>query len=131
MARCGQCGAELPDYYTSCPNCGSTAINKGPAVGPAAPTGYIPPAATREVTTVGGWFGWTLLMAFLPIIGAIITLNATKDPTAKNYAKLMIILQAISIVLQIIFRLAMAPALEELMSEMNLNGLIAVITSVI
>ena len=26
MARCTSCGAELPDYYTSCPNCGGTQV---------------------------------------------------------------------------------------------------------
>ena len=128
MARCGQCGAELPDYYTSCPNCGSTAINKG--AGPA-PAGYIPPAATREVTSVGGWFGWTMLMAFLPFIGAIITMKVSKDPTAQNYAKLMIILQAISIVLQIILRVVFTPMLNELTEELTATGLFAVLTSII
>ena len=130
MARCGQCGSELPDYYTSCPNCGSTAINKGAAAGPA-PVGYIPPAATREVTTVGGWFGWTMLMSVLPIIGAVITMKASKDPTAQNYAKLMIILQAISLVLQIVLRTVLIPALEELANELNTTGLFAVLTSMI
>ena len=49
----------------------------------------------REVTSAGGWFCWFLLLSFVPIIGTIIMLCSTKDPTAKNYAKLTLIMQII------------------------------------
>lgn len=113
MARCNQCGAELPDYYTSCPNCGGQVLQPSPAVNaPVQPAGgYIPMSQQRAITTPVGWLGWSLLCGILPIIGAIIMLNATKDPTAKNFAKLMIIMQAIGIVLGIIFAAILVPAM--------------------
>ena len=101
MAKCRSCGADLPDYYTSCPNCGSTDIAQGVAA--PASSGYVPMSQQRVVTSVGGWFGWYLLLSFVPIIGTIIMLCSAKDPTAKNYAKLMLILQIIAIILTIIF----------------------------
>ena len=112
MARCNQCGSELPDYYTSCPNCGGSVVRQAPPVHPAQPmNGYVPMAQQREVTSMGAWFGWSLLCGILPIIGPIIMLNSAKDPTAKNYAKLMLIMQAIGIVLLIIFGAILIPAM--------------------
>ena len=68
MARCNQCGSELPDYYTSCPNCGGGVVRQAPPVQPAQPmNGYIPMAQQREVTGMGAWFGWSLLCGILPI----------------------------------------------------------------
>ena len=109
MAKCRSCGADLPDYYTSCPNCGSTDLAKGVAA--PASSGYVPLSQQRVVTTMGGWFGWYLLLTFLPIIGTIIMLCTAKDPTAKNYAKLMLIMQIISIVLCIILAAILVPAM--------------------
>lgn len=112
MARCNQCGSELPDYYTSCPNCGGGVVKQAPPVQPYPQAGgYIPMQQQREITSMGAWFGWTLLCSILPIIGPIIMLNSAKDPTAKNYAKLMLILQAVMIVLLIIFGAVLIPAM--------------------
>lgn len=115
MARCNGCGADLPDYYTSCPNCGA-ALNAGAAGAPipqAQPMGgYVPPMAQqRQITSVLGWLGWSLLCSALPIIGAIIMLNVTKDPTAKNFAKLMLILNCIGIVIGLLFAAILVPAM--------------------
>ena len=95
MITCPHCGTQNPDHYTQCPNCGNPLVQAQPQ-----PAAYIPPAAQQpanEITSTGLWFGWYLLIGFLPIIGSVIMLCATKDPSAKNYAKLMIILQAIGI----------------------------------
>ncbi|MCQ2417074.1 MAG: hypothetical protein MJ071_04595 [Oscillospiraceae bacterium] len=114
MARCAQCGSEQPDFYKNCPQCGG-AIIAGPA-GPAAPTAvYTPAGSTRQITTVGGWFGWTMLLGFLPIIGAVIMMLTSKDETAKNYAKLMLILQIVGIVLSIAFNGLMASVIENML----------------
>ena len=95
-----KCGAQHPDNYKQCPNCGN--LLQSPATQPATYNGYIPPAYQEAPTTsVGAWFGWYLLCAVLPLIGAIILLNVTKDPSAKNFAKLNIILSIIGIVLAI------------------------------
>ena len=62
MARCNQCGSELPDYYTSCPNCGGSVVRQAPPVQPAQPmNGYVPMAQQREVTGMGAWFRRILL----------------------------------------------------------------------
>ena len=112
MARCIQCGAELPDYYTSCPNCGGQVQQGAPAMSaPVQPTGYIPMSQQRVITSPLGWLGWSFLCGILPIIGAIIMLNVTKDQTAKNYAKLMIIMQAIGLVLSLILVAILVPAM--------------------
>lgn len=111
MARCNSCGAELPDYYTSCPNCGGTSLTKSPVSASPASTGYVPMSQQREVTSAGGWFCWFLLLSFLPIIGTIIMLCTVKDPTAKNYAKLTLIMQIIGIVLTIILIMILVPAM--------------------
>lgn len=116
MGRCTQCGVEMPDYYAKCANCGGQIAQTGAA----APQmgGYIPPAAQpRTITSAGGWFGWMMLCSFFPVIGPIIMLKSSKDETAKNYAKLMIILQAISIVISIIFQNIFTPALSEYLRE--------------
>lgn len=113
MAKCNQCGAELPDYYTSCPNCGGQVISNQGAPQPQAQPigGYTPMSQQRVITSVGGWFGWYLLTCVLPIIGPIIMLTSAKDPTAKNFAKLMIILQAVAIVICLIFGAILIPAM--------------------
>ena len=105
MKLCPNCGTQCADQYTQCPNC-RTDLPASSVYASPQPTysGYIPPAyQAAPVTTVGGWFGWTLLCSFLPIIGAIIMMNAAKDPTAKNFAKATLIVQIISIILCIIF----------------------------
>lgn len=112
MARCTSCGAELPDYYTSCPNCGGQVSQNAPAQAPVMQGQYYAPAPEqRVITSIGGWFGWTLLCGFLPIIGAIIMLNCSKDQTAKNFAKLMIIMQAIGFVLGLLFSSILVPSM--------------------
>lgn len=114
MARCNQCGAELPDYYASCPNCGGQVIqNTQPQPAPQPMGGYIPMSQQRTVTSMGGWFCWSLLIGFLPIIGSIIMMLTAKDPTAKNYGKLMLILQIIGIVLVIAFGAAIIAMIKQ------------------
>ena len=111
MARCNSCGAELPDYYTSCPNCGGTSISKAPSSASSVSSGYVPMSEQRVVTSALGWFGWFMLISFVPLIGTIIMLCSTKDPTAKNYAKLALIMQIIGLVLCIICIAAFASIL--------------------
>ena len=102
MGRCSGCGADMPDYYTKCPNCGSAIVPGGGSPAPSS-GGYVPPAYHQEVTTAGGWFGWMMLCGMLPSIGAIIMLNVTKDQSAKNFAKMYLIVQIIGIVLYVVF----------------------------
>ena len=101
MATCPNCGTQNPDNYTQCPNCGAQ-LAQQPI--PQQPMGYVPPAYQQQepVTSVGGWFGWTLLVGVLPLIGAIIMLCTVKDPSAKNYAKLIVIMQVIVIAIYVL-----------------------------
>lgn len=112
MARCASCGSQLPDYYTSCPNCGGSQVVRDDAV----PQFQQPKPLRREVLTTGQWFKWTLLISFLPIIGNIIMLCVVKDPSAKNFAKMMLIFALIAGVLSAIIFI---PALIGYMSRLE------------
>ena len=117
MAFCPHCGTQSPDNYTQCPNCGASLpqmqtpppqpVYQGPPQNPYAgayPGGPQPMMQPQDaVTSAGAWFGWTMLLGILPVIGAIIMLSASNDPSAKNYAKLMLILQAVVVGLYILF----------------------------
>lgn len=114
MIICPHCGTQSPDHYPQCPNCGAQLIQPQAAPQPMQqPMGYVPPAYQQQpVTSVGGWFGWSLLIGFLPLIGAIIMLCTVKDPSAKNYAKLIVILQAVVVAIYVlIFALGVAAGL--------------------
>lgn len=113
MAFCPHCGTQSPDNYTQCPNCGASLpqmqtpppqpVYQGPPQNPYA-GGYAQPVSPMdEITSTGSWFGWYLLVSILPVIGPIIMLSATKDPSAKNFAKLWLILQAVVVVIYILF----------------------------
>ena len=112
MKTCPQCGTQNPDHYTHCPNCGAQYTPQQPMAAPMQqpmpqpmqqPMGYVPPAYQPDpVTSVGAWFGWSLLISFLPLIGAIIMLCSVKDPSAKNYAKLIVVMQVIVLIFYII-----------------------------
>ena len=105
MITCPHCGTMNPDHYTQCPNCGSPLVQAQAQPQPAPqPSAYIPPAAqpVNEITSLGSWFGWYLLLCILPVIGTIIMLCSVKDPSAKNFAKLMLILQAVVIAIYVL-----------------------------
>jgi rRNA maturation protein Nop10 len=110
MITCPHCGTQSPDYYTQCPNCGGAISGASPQQPvqqpfqqPATTGGYIPPAYQQEpVTSMGAWFGWSLIIGLLPVIGTIIMLCCVKDPSAKNYAKMALVLQCIALVIYII-----------------------------
>ena len=116
MKTCPQCGTQNPDHYTHCPNCGAQYPTQQPTLQPMQPpvqqpmpqpspqmNGYIPPAYQPDpITSVGAWFGWTLLIGILPLIGGIIMLCCVKDPSAKNYAKLVVVLQVVVTVIYVL-----------------------------
>ena len=98
MARCNSCGADLPDYYTSCPQCGSTSLSRGVSAAPPPPVNY-GTIEQRKITTAGEWFLWMLLCGLLPVIGPIIMLCCTKDKSVKNFAVVYLIFYVISLIL--------------------------------
>ena len=102
MANCYICGAAMPDYAASCPICGTPVQQAAPNPGYGNPyqQPYQQPYAAqppRDITSSWAWFGWILLCMVLPVIGPIIMLASSNDPSAKNYGKCMLILQTISI----------------------------------
>lgn len=101
MKLCPNCGTQNADMYTTCTNCNAPlpAAAPQPIYG-GGTNGYIPRSLqSAPVTSMGGWFGWSLLCGILPIIGAIIMICSAKDPSAKSYAKATLILQIIGLVL--------------------------------
>lgn len=105
MPKCFNCGAEFTGNF--CPDCGLPADNSlhEPAPNPG-PQPYAPPpvynnitVANNNTTSTGGWFGWQLLEALLPIIGIILMLCVSNDDSVKNYAKARLIWCAVAIVL--------------------------------
>ena len=104
MKTCPQCGTQNPDHYTHCPNCGAQYPIQQPMQQPMQQNAYIPPAYQQQepVTSVGAWFGWSLLIGMFPLIGAIIMLCCIKDPSAKNYAKLIVVMQVIVLVIYVL-----------------------------
>lgn len=109
MAICTNCGAPVEGKF--CTNCGAAAPNAaGPASipqqnfqNPAPVYNNITVSGNDNATGVGGWIGWMFLISFLPIIGHIIMLACSKDPSAKNFAKAQLVLYGIVLGLFLLF----------------------------
>jgi len=95
MKLCPNCGTQNADQYAQCVSCGTVL----PAAAPQpvySGGGYVPPAyQPQPPVSMGAWFGWSLLCAFLPILGAVIMMLTAKQTSAKNFAKAMIVVQII------------------------------------
>lgn len=116
MKLCPNCGTQNADHFTQCPNCGTLLPDTTPQPVYSGTAGYVPPAYQESpVTSMGGWFGWSLLCGLLPFIGPIIMLCSAKDPSAKNFGKAMLILQAVATVLLILFGAALIATLRAVM----------------
>lgn len=109
MAICTNCGAPVEGQF--CTNCGAAAPKTaGPAPipqqnfqNPAPVYNNITVSGSDNATTVGGWIGWMFLLSFFPLIGQIIMLACSKDPSAKNFAKAQLILTGIILGLFLLF----------------------------
>lgn len=97
MANCYKCGTEYTGNF--CPNCGASPAAAAMAQQPVFNNISVVQTTT---TSVGGWIGWMILCAALPLLGVIIMLLASNDPSAKNFAKAQLILYAIATVIAII-----------------------------
>ncbi len=98
MARCNVCGAELPDYYTSCPNCGGVSLSQS-APSPAVQAALQP---HREVTSVGMWVVWLVVCSAIPVIGPIVLLCTAKDPSLKEFGKAYLVFYIVMSVIAIV-----------------------------
>lgn len=109
MAICTNCGAPVEGQF--CTNCGAAAPKAaGPAPipqqnfqNPAPVYNNITVSGSDNATSVGGWIGWMFLLSFFPLIGQIIMLACSKDPSAKNFAKAQLILTGIILGLFLLF----------------------------
>lgn len=98
MAICTNCGAPVEGQF--CTNCGTAAPK---AAGSAPVYNNITVSGSDNATSVGGWIGWMFLLSFFPLIGQIIMLACSKDPSAKNFAKAQLILTGIILGLFLLF----------------------------
>ena len=115
MKVCNNCGTSLHDSATFCTNCGASVPASYPAYNPVAP-------AAKESISVGGWIGRSLIPC-IPLVGSIVYLimlfiwmgDTKKEDTFRNWAKAQLIVMAIvvglSIILSIIFGVALADLL--------------------
>ena len=105
MAVCYKCNTEFTGKF--CPACGTQA-QKGPAPVQyanrmAAPVySNVVAAAPTHTTSVMGWIGWMILISLLPILGVVIMALAATDESAKNFAKAILVLILVGIILGLI-----------------------------
>lgn len=101
MTFCNNCGSSVQDGTTFCPNCGASVPANYPVQGNQ--------PAQKEVVSVGGWIGRTLIPC-IPIVGGIIYFimlfvwsgNKKKEDSFRNWAKAQLIVTAIVLVLTIL-----------------------------
>ena len=93
MAFCRNCGNQLNDQATFCPNCG-TAQSAAAAQAPAAPA-----------PVDNGGFWWGALGCCVPIVGLILFLvwKDTKPKTAKSAGKGALISVIVGVVFYILY----------------------------
>lgn len=114
MAKfCTCCGRIIPDLAMQCPQCGGMQapmnIPQSPPVGTLTPfpniqrVDPIPPVyqqtAEDGILTTGQWFGWLLVLTFLGIFGSVIMYNHVRDKSARNLARVLLILHCVIIIL--------------------------------
>ena len=118
MANCTSCGAELKEGLKFCTSCGAVVTEAPPVtnVPPVQPTvqpvvtpvaPQDPMAGTKyELISTWGYIGISLLMC-IPLIGQILMIvwacGGCRKLQKRNYARAMLIMFAISLVLSLIF----------------------------
>ncbi|WP_295154444.1 hypothetical protein [uncultured Ruminococcus sp.] len=130
---CSSCGTSNPDHVTNCVNCGAVLDNYN-QVYPVNQGGYTQPynqqysqpysqqypqaynAPYNPPTTMGGWFGWLLLCSFFPIIGQLIMLSS-KDESARNFAKVQLLLALIGIIAFVVIVVVFGVSLSDIFNS--------------
>ena len=131
---CENCGNKIPDEAKFCPVCGATtgsaqpsyAAPEQPPVRPAAPA-YVPPQpvsyAAQQANpplSVGQYLGMYLLMC-VPILNIVLlfmwAFGSAVNLNKKNYARAVLILFAVSVVIWIIFGGIFIGAMSNLMND--------------
>ena len=118
MSFCSNCGSSLQQGTTYCPNCGASAPSNAPVQVNTPVQINVP--TNKEVISVGGWIGRTLI-PYIPIVGSIVYLimlfvwsgDTKKEDSFRNWAKAQLVVMAISIVLAILLVIILGPVLSE------------------
>ncbi len=117
MKVCPNCHAQLTDDTVFCTTCGAQQAAPAPAPvatqAPVAPM-YSYPAPPKQVMTVGGWIGRSLI-PYIPIVGSIVYLimlfiwmgDETKEDSFRNWAKAQLIVMLIAVGIVVAFFLLM------------------------
>lgn len=123
---CASCGAALDPSGKFCPACGAP-ISEQAAAPATPPTAYQQPAYTAPasnqalapVMSVGSYIGM-MLLACIPLVGFILLLvwafGSNENPNKKNYARAVLLLSVIAIVISIIFIIATGGLMAALLS---------------
>lgn len=118
---CKKCGGKVESYASHCPFCGEAMGGNDVT---ATYTTSIP-AQSGAHRSVLGWIGTYLLMG-LPLVGIIMLFvwafgDKTKaDPTFRNWARMMLIVQAVAVVLVVVYIIILGPVLFEVLESMPL-----------
>ncbi len=119
MKVCPHCQAQLTDDTVFCTTCGAQQSAPAPAPAPVATQApvapmYPYPAPPKQVMTVGGWIGRSLI-PYIPIVGGIVYLvmlfiwmgDETKEESFRNWAKAQLIVTLIAVGIVVAFFLLM------------------------
>lgn len=98
MRTCKKCGTKFDSSVSYCPVCGTNVLTNLPAVG-----------SSKEVISVGGWIGRTLIPC-IPVIGAIAYLimlfvwsgDTEKEDSFRNWAKAQLIVMGIALAVAVV-----------------------------
>lgn len=129
MIICANCGAEVDDGLKYCPSCGSvikqipnnippqTQYTPQPMQRPAAEQcrtcsgSYERPAPGSQYAPMGAWayFGWTLLLTYIPFVSFILTIVFSANSSninRRSFARSRLIFHIIGTTILLIFLLA-------------------------
>lgn len=129
MIICANCGAEVDDGLKYCPSCGNvikqipsnippqTQYTPQPMQQPAAEQcrtcsgSYERPAPGSQYAPMGAWayFGWTLLLTYIPFVSFILTIVFSANSSninRRSFARSRLIFHIIGTTILLIFLLA-------------------------
>ena len=98
MRTCKKCGTKFDSSVSYCPVCGTNVLTNLPAA-----------ASSKEVISVGGWIGRTLIPC-IPVIGTIAYLvmlfvwsgDTEKEDSFRNWAKAQLIVMGIALAVAVV-----------------------------
>ncbi len=73
MKVCSECGSQVSDQYTTCPNCGSMNLTVQNNIQPQM-SAYQQPVYNQPIQNQNGNIGWGILGFFIPIAGLVMYL---------------------------------------------------------